>query len=92
MATAPLALPGPALVMTRTYQEALLTSKRGFISRSSGIAYFAIDRSAPAAWAQRAKAWVSVPGVAWPPDCTMLLHDAGADVPSATAVAAAVLG
>src|SRR5439155_554732 len=41
------------------------------------------------AWVQRAKAWVSVPGVAWPPDWTMLLHDVGAGLPSATGEAAA---
>src|SRR5260370_28720076 len=53
-----------------------------------------VPRTCPAAgaWAQRAKAWVSVPGVAWPPDWTMLLHDVGARLPSATAAAAALLG
>src|SRR5260370_42464528 len=51
-------------------------------------------RTCPAAgaWTPRAKAWVSVPGVAWPPDWAMLLHDVGARLPSATAAAAALLG
>src|SRR2546423_586746 len=46
MTTTPVALLGPALWTTRTYQKALLTWKAGRMKKSSGIAYFWIDRSA----------------------------------------------